>query len=150
MMCTERTNAPKEHYTNFNVLKTKDLSLVCHNINRLYSKLDEIRYHVKTNFQVDIYGVVETFLNSTFDDSEICIDNFNIIRRNRVGSGGGGIVLYLKDNLSYKRRTDLEIPNIETLFVELHFSNGNFLVGFVYRPPIATWFTTPTGSSVWI
>ena len=25
--------------------------------------------------------------------------------------------------------------NIETLFVELQFSNGNFLVGFVYRPP---------------
>ena len=46
-------------------------------------------------------------------------------------------MLYLKDNLSYKRRTDLEIPNIETLFVELHFSNGNFLVGFVYRPPIS-------------
>ena len=81
MMCTERTNAQKEHYTDFNVLKTKDLSLVCHNINRLYSKLDEIRYHVKTNFPVDIYGVVETFLNSTVDDSEICIDNYNIIRR---------------------------------------------------------------------
>ena len=74
-------------------------------------------------------------MNSTVDDSEICIDNYNIIRRERVGSGGGGIVLYLKDNLSYKRKTDLEIPNIETLFVELHFSNGNFLVGFVYRPP---------------
>ena len=117
MMCTERTNAQKEHYTDFNVLKTKDLSLICYNINRLYSKLDEIRYHVKTNFPVDIYGVVETFLNSTVDDTEICIDNYNIIRRDRVGSSGGGIVLYLKDNLSYKRRTDLEIPNIETLFV---------------------------------
>ena len=44
-------------------------------------------------------------------------------------------MLYLKDNLSSKRRTDLEIPNIETPVFELHFSNGNFLVGFVYRPP---------------
>ena len=134
-VCTEQTDAQKDNYTDFDVLKTKDLSLVCHNINRLHSKLDEVRYHVKTNFPVDIYGVVETFLNSTVDDSEICIDNYNIIRRDRVGSGGGGIVVHLKDNLSYKRRTDLEIPNIETLFVELHFSNGNFLVGFVYRPP---------------
>ena len=95
--------AQKEHYTDFNVLKTKDLSLVCHNITRLYSKLDEIRYHVKKNFSVDIYGVVETFLNSTVDDSEICIDNYNIIRRDRVGSGGGGIVLYLKDITKYIR-----------------------------------------------
>ena len=73
MMCTERTNAQKEHYTDFNVLKTKALSLVCHNINRLYSKLDEIRYHVKTNFPVDIYGVVETFLNSTVEETELVV-----------------------------------------------------------------------------
>ena len=98
-MCTERTNAQKEHYTDFKVLKTKDLSLVCHNINRLYSKLDEIRCHVKTNFPADIYGVVETFLNSNVDDSEMCMDNYNLVRRDRIGSGGGGIVLYLNDNL---------------------------------------------------
>ena len=46
-MCPERTNAQKEHYTDFDVLKTKGLSLVCHNINRLFSKLEEIGYHVK-------------------------------------------------------------------------------------------------------
>ena len=43
--------------------------------------------------------------------------------------------MYLKEHLVYKRRIDLEMLNIETLFVELQFSNGNFLVGFVYRPP---------------
>ena len=69
------------------------------------------------------------------NDSEILIDKYNIIRRDRIGSGGGGIVLYLKEHLVYKRRIDLEMLNIETLFVELQFSNGNFLVGFVYRPP---------------
>ena len=61
-VCTERTNPQKEHYTAFDVLKTKYLSLVCHNINSPYSKLDAIRCNVKKNFPVDIYGVVETFL----------------------------------------------------------------------------------------
>ena len=70
-------------------------------------------------------------MNSTVDNLEISIDNYNIIRIDRAGS----VVLYLRDNLSYERRTDLEIPNIETLFVEHHFSNGNFLFGIVYRPP---------------
>ena len=71
-------------------------------------------------------------MHKNVNDSEILIDKYNIIRRDRIGSG---IVLYLKEHLVYKRRIDLEMLNIETLFVEHQFSNGNFLVGFVDRPP---------------
>ena len=74
-------------------------------------------------------------MHKNVNDSEILIDKHNIIRRDRIGSGGDGIVLYLKEHLVYKRRIDMEMLNIETLFVELQFSNDNFLVGFVYRPP---------------
>ena len=74
-------------------------------------------------------------MHTNVDDSEILIDKYSIIRRDRIDSGGGAIVLYLKEHLIYNLRIALEMLNIETLFVELQFSNGNFLVGFVYRPP---------------
>ena len=57
------------------ILGTKDLSGSCHNINRLYAKMDEIRYYLRVYFSVDIYGVVETFLDENVNDSEIAIDN---------------------------------------------------------------------------
>ena len=63
------------------IFETKDLSMSCHNINRFYSKMDEIRYYLKVYFTVDIYGVVETFLDENVNDSEIVINNYNVVRK---------------------------------------------------------------------
>ena len=123
------------HHRVSDILETKDLSVSCHNINRLYSKMDEIRYYLKVYFPVDIYGVVETFLDENVNDSEILINNYNVVRKDRICSGGGGILIYVKQYLNYRRIPELELPIIEAIFIELQFSNGNILVGFIYRPP---------------
>ena len=123
------------HHRVSDILEAKDLSVSCHNINRLYSKMDEIRYYLKVYFPVDIYGVVETFLDENVNDSDIAINNYNVVRKDRICSGGGGILIYVKQHLNYRRIPELELPNIEAIFIELQFSNGNILVGFIYRPP---------------
>ena len=86
-------------------------------------------------FRVDIYGVVETFLDENVNDSEIAINNYNVVRKDRICSGGGGILIYVKQHLNYGRIPELELPNIEAIFIEPQFRNGNILVGFIYRPP---------------
>ena len=121
------------HHRVSDILETKDLSVSCHNINRLYSKMDEIRYYLKVYFPVDIYGVLETFLDENVNDSEIAINNYNVVRKDRICSGG--ILIYVKQHLNYRRIPELELPNIEAIFIELQFSNGNILVGLIYRPP---------------
>ena len=63
--------ARNNHHRVSDILKTKDLSVSCHNINRLYSKMDEIRYYLKVYFPVDNYGVVETFLDENVNDSKL-------------------------------------------------------------------------------
>ena len=46
--------------------------------------------------------------------------------------------VYVNNNIFSKRRNDLEIPNIECVWVE-HFSHGKkLLVGTFYRPPNST------------
>ena len=97
--------------------------------------MDEIRYYLKVYFPVDIYGVVETFLDKKFNDSEIAINNSNVVRKDRICSGGGGILIYVRQHPNYRRISELELPNIEAIFIELQFSNENILVGFIYRPP---------------
>ena len=72
------------HHRVSDILETKDLSVSCHNINRLYLKMDEIRYYLKVYFPVDIYDVVETFLDENVNDSEIAINNYNVVRKDRV------------------------------------------------------------------
>ena len=56
-----------------------------------------------------------------------------MVRKDRVCSGG--ILIYVEQHLNYRRIPELELPSIEAIFIKLQFSNGNILVGFIYRPP---------------
>ena len=44
--------------------------------------------------------------------------------------------MYIRDNLKWQRRTDLERENIENIWVEIFLTNTkNFLISTTYRPP---------------
>ncbi|MCG8048536.1 MAG: hypothetical protein N0E48_23450, partial [Candidatus Thiodiazotropha endolucinida] len=47
----------------------------------------------------------------------------------------GGMCVYIKDNVFSRRWNDLELPNIECIWVEVTVHHRNFLIGTVYRPP---------------
>ncbi len=44
-------------------------------------------------------------------------------------------MVYVKESLHYKRRTDLEIIGIECIWLELVLSTKHVLFGVYYRPP---------------
>ena len=50
---------------------------------------------------------------------------------------GGGISIFIRDNIDYKLREDLSLmlPHIETLFTELNLNNKKYMIGVVYRVP---------------
>ncbi len=50
----------------------------------------------------------------------------------RAGDRGGGIVIYIKHNLFFRRRTDLEVPGLETLWIDITFYNKHILLGIFY------------------
>ena len=58
-----------------------------------------------------------------------------LLLQNRTHGRGGGVALYLKNCLSYKRRFDLEMPNLELLWCEVILLNSKILMGVSYRPP---------------
>ena len=109
---------------------------VCH----LLPKLDEMRLLLHENRTVNILGLCETFLNDHVDDNVLSIDGFNFERRDRDGGSGGGILVYVSNQISYKRRTDLEIGGPETIWLEIMYPNTkSILVCSAYRPlPLLT------------
>ena len=50
---------------------------------------------------------------------------------------GGGISIFIRNDLSFKHREDLTImlPYMECLFVEMQFDSKKFLIGGFYRVP---------------
>ena len=83
----------------------------------------------------------ETWLNNC--SPKINIPGYHLELENRKGKKGGGVATLIKENLKYKNRPDLKkkLKNgqMETCFVELKGSQGNIILGSLYRPP-----NTPT------
>ena len=52
-----------------------------------------------------------------------------------MGDSHGGVLLYVKVTLYYKRRADLEIRGIESIRIELVNHHKHILFGLFYRPP---------------
>ena len=64
------------------------------------------------------------------------IPGFKFAHKNRISGEGGGVAMYLSDDLMWKQRTDLETDEIECIWVKVDiFKSKSFLVGCIYRPP---------------
>ena len=66
------------------------------------------------------------------------IPNYAILRNDRM-THGGGVAMYIKNDIKYKDRSDIYTKhNIESCWIELTGKeNKNLLVGTIYRPPSA-------------
>ena len=112
------------------------LNIMHHNCRSLLSenKLDNYEYFLDMlGDPFDVIGFTETWI----DESNVSIDIFNNykykhlyqIRQQNLGSEcktkGGGISLFIRDNLIFKRRDDLSVllPHLELLFTEISLNN---------------------------
>lgn len=110
---------------------------VCHANARSILKpgrLDELYEELCCLHAFDIIGISESHLSESVPDSDICIPNYTSFRRDR-NRHGGGVLIYVHDRLSCIRRSDLEHPDLEIIWVEIKLGHCVFLVGVCYRPP---------------
>ena len=101
--------------------------------------MDEVRLLMANDNCPDIFGFCETFMNQTILDNQVAIDGYDFFRKDRTeiqDKVGGGIIIYFRNTIKCKRRTDLEISHIETIWMEIELPNSkHFLFCSTYRPP---------------
>ena len=114
------TPAPK-HSLNF-------LSLNCRS---LCPKIDDLRLLAEAK-SPHVILLCETWLDDSISNDEICINNYNLIRRDR-SRHGGGIAMYVRDNIPFS--TILSHPSIEFLLISLKLKHCSLLCALFYRPP---------------
>ena len=71
--------------------------------------------------KIDILLINETKLDSTIHDKDVYIPGFETVRKDRRVNGrkGGGVCIYLRTNLNYRIRDDLNNDDLECLIVEI-------------------------------
>ena len=83
----------------------------------------------------DIFAVNESKIDELIPNNEISITGYNLIRkdRNRVG---GGVILYITDNIPFSDREDLVATSLEMVCAEINRPHSkSFLLCTWYRPP---------------
>ena len=85
---------------------------------------------------IDILIIQETKLDSTFPKAQFYIEGYSPPFRRDRNSHGGGLLIYIKDNIPAKILKNNDLGNdIEGIFIELKFKNDKWLLFGTYHPP---------------
>ena len=87
------------------------------------------------NTNLNVLAISETHLSPALKDHEIAIQGYQILRRDRIGRTGGGVVSYYKDSLDCISIEKYDNPDIEATWLEVKIRSQRLLVGCIYRPP---------------
>ena len=110
--------------------------MVHYNVQSVFNKLDLIEAEFS---DFSIISLTEPWLNETKPTDDLVFNGFRTpFRRDRVGDSHGGILVYVKQDIPCKRRPDLELANIECIWIEINIRNKKLLLGTYYRPPNAS------------
>ena len=110
-------------------------SIVHYNIQSISNKKDLLEAKL-SNF--DVICLTETWLDQRTADNAIKFNGYTTYRRDRVVDPHGGICVYVKHYFFSKRRSDLELLDVECVWVELSVHNRKIVIGTFYRPPNST------------
>ena len=115
--------------------KNNSLCIKYFNARSLYPKLDELRAVCEME-KPDMVCITETWLHEDILTSECSISAYNFVRCDRDGRGGG-VALYISENLEYD--VVLNGPNesefMLTTVYRVSNLNEKFNIGLWYRPP---------------
>lgn len=109
------------------------ISIAHLNVQSINNKLDIIQAELGG---FDIITLNETWLDKNTSSQDILLQGFQEpFRRDREENRYGGVIIYAKNHISCKRRQDLEVQQIECIWIECFIYKIKFLIGTFYRPP---------------
>ena len=91
-------------------------SIVYYNVQSLADKKDLLLTELSN---CSVKGVSETWLEQRTSDNDIALEGYRTYRRDREGDNHGGVCVYVIESIFSKRRNDLELPNLECVWVEI-------------------------------
>ena len=114
-------------------LLNNGLSIMHINIQSLRSKLDILSVEAQP---YDIIVLTETWLSNSVPNTDLSIPNFSPpYRCDRTDRIGGGVAVYVRDNLYARKRDDLSVNGLEAVWLELRIDQRSLIIGGIYRPP---------------
>ena len=93
-------------------------SILTANVRAIGNKIDEIQQVAELN-SVGAICVTETWLAPTIPDSNITIPGFNLFRKDRIDTLGGGVCIYLKSTIPCKYLEYCDQIGVESIWLSM-------------------------------
>ena len=111
----------------------KNFSVVHYSVQSALHKIDFLESELAIFYLISI---TKRWFNQSISNADVNINRFRApFRKDRLGDGYWGVAVYIKNDIQCIRRTDLEILNIECVWIEIRLQGKRLLVGSYYRPP---------------
>ena len=114
--------------------KKEDNVIIAHlNINFLHNKFEPLAKLVQG--KIDILIISETKIDESFTSNQFMIDGYSTPFREDRNSHGGGVLIYVREDIPCKRlKTDKISGDIEGIFIELNINNNKWFLMGGYNP----------------
>ena len=128
--CNDKSDDEQTHLAS--VSKAKGFKIMSLNIYTLLNHLDELRILVDQEIP-HVIRINETKIDSSISDTDIQIEGYRVVRRDR-NKWGGGVALFIHESISnYCIRSDLMDNNLESLSIQIKLGNFKpFIITSVY------------------
>ena len=118
----------------FDCFKKRGLHFVHLNARSILPKMEELDILAHST-NATIIAVTETWLDNTICDNEVCIPDYSIQRKDR-NREGGGVCIFIRNNINFNRRSDIDKDDLEFLAIDIMMPKSKpILLGVGYRPP---------------
>lgn len=85
------------------------------------------------NNSIDIAIITETHLKEHHQHGIFTLTGYDTIRRDRQAKKGGGVAIFVLNNLTYEV-IDLDSEH-EIIWLKVNYNNTNYIFGAIYHPP---------------
>ena len=102
-------------------------------MNSLPNKFDQLKLLIQGN--IDILIVTESKLDSSFPDCQFKIDGFSKPFRKDRNRNGGGVIIFVREDIPCKELSFDNPNDFESIFLEINLRHTKWLLSGCYHPP---------------
>ncbi|MCG8078095.1 MAG: hypothetical protein JAY75_17890 [Candidatus Thiodiazotropha taylori] len=107
------------------------ITILHSNIRSLRNKLNFIK---ETFLDFNILAFTESHLDASVTTENILLEQFDTPYRKDRTNHGGGVIIYVSNDLLHTRKPELEIYCDESIWIEIKMRKETFLLGTFYSP----------------
>ena len=117
-------------------LRARGLKIAQQNIRGLHCNFDSFQEFLTSHNELDVIGLTETHIRDKDINEHLKVEGYSFVGRNRTVGTGGGVGIFIKNNINFKHRTDLQHGSVECVYIEIFVKKSNSIIlGCFYRPP---------------